>query len=311
MSGYGKRRYRSWRYRGAYTPSKYSLLRRLFGSAIDEIRKQFENLDQEALDELFSDYGEIHGKSAEQYARKTYPKWKSGVTQLSGQTMERLVELVPPYLDPSQRYSILQIVLKLHKKFGVKRSVKVNLKEPSIGLSEISDCMDQMIYDSPLENLPESVMQAATWLYDDDVTAARSMLAEASRIENELIVAKAKREIDLLKRAIASGQIKSANYNVEMPAGQLSIVAYEPSICFVASVCFGSSCLKTKILRRWRDEFLLHRDWGIKFTIWYYSNGNAIAGIIGRSKFLLFTSRIFLSLFVFFIVRCNDRMVKK
>jgi hypothetical protein len=84
---YGRSRYRSWRSRGygsSYTPSKNTMLTRLFGGGVSEIRRAFLNLDDDALDELFSDYGSIYGDSAEKYARKTFPKWKSGATNLSG-----------------------------------------------------------------------------------------------------------------------------------------------------------------------------------------------------------------------------------
>lgn len=105
MGYYGNRRYRSWRSRGLGRsgPSKFSVLSELFGNALAQIRDAFKNLDEDALDELFSDYGSIYGDAAERYARKTFPSWESGAIKLSGQTMERLVELVPPYLEPEQR----------------------------------------------------------------------------------------------------------------------------------------------------------------------------------------------------------------
>jgi len=84
---------------------------RLFGNGVSEIKDCFLSLDSEALSELLADYGDMHGASAEAYAKNTYPNWKSGKTGLSGQTMERLATLVPPYLSPEQRFKILQLVL--------------------------------------------------------------------------------------------------------------------------------------------------------------------------------------------------------
>jgi hypothetical protein len=40
------------------------------------------------------------------------------------------------------------------------------------------------------------------------------------------------------------------------------VVAYTPSICFVATVYFGNDAQETKALRRWRDDYLLQRVWG-------------------------------------------------
>jgi hypothetical protein len=228
--GYG--RYRSWRYRGfgANKPSKYSVLTSLFGDAVSEIRREFLQLPDDARDELLSDYGQIHGAAAETYAKKTFSSWKNGTTNLSGKTMERLVELVPPYLPPPARLKILKSVLAKHRRRGSYATVDIDVERPSDGLAKLEEELQRMNVDDDLAFLPGKVMDAATWLYDDDVTAARAMLAEVSKAENELIKNNARREIDLLKRTIKSGQIKSATYKVEMPAGTLCVVARTPSV---------------------------------------------------------------------------------
>ena len=226
------RRYKSWRSRQwrTFQPSKYTVLVRLFGDGVEGIKNAFLNLDEEAKEELLLDYGAIHGESAERYARKTFLSWKNGKTNLSGQTMERLVELVPPYLPSDIRIDILKKVLIKHKKKGIYATVRVNVKEPLIGFLEIDKVITQMKIEDQLAYLPKQVMEAATWLYDNDVTAARSMLAEATRVENDMLKKNALKEIDLLKRTINSGQVKTANYNLELPSGTLSVIATSPSI---------------------------------------------------------------------------------
>jgi hypothetical protein len=305
MAYYGAMRYRSWRSRGwrsrgwggDYKPSKYSVLTDLFGDALREIRNSFLSFDEDALDELFSDYGSIHGESAERYARKTFPMWKSGTTNLSGKTMERLVELFPPYLSPEQRFSILQLVLRRHKRYIPSTIVKINIEEPITGFDELQSVLNAMSHDDVLAHLPESVMKAASWLYDDDITAARSMLAEVARLENEMIRSKAYREIELLKITISSGQVKSASYSVEMPAGKLDVVAYTPSACFIATACFGEKAPETVALRNWRDIYLVKKKWGRKFIVWYYNNGEVFAYVVSNNKALKFISKISIGIF--------------
>jgi hypothetical protein len=232
--GYGRRTYKSWRSRGygrSSAPSKYSALFGKFGAVVGEIRRAFLELDGDALDELFKDYGAIHGDSAESYARKTYPAWKSGKTTLSGQTMERLVELVPPYLKPQQRMSLVTLLAKQHEPRSGKpyKNISINIEEPGNAFSEIDAALREMESEDVLAHIPEYVMKAATWLYDDDVTAARAVLAEAKRAENELTKQAARKELELLKRTISSGQVKTANYTVELPAGTLSVHAFTPA----------------------------------------------------------------------------------
>lgn len=289
MGYYGRRRYRTWRSRdwgGSSAPSKYSALSSLFGEAVTEIKKAFLELESDALDDLFLDYGAIHGDSAERYARNTFSKWKSGATKLSGQTMERLMELVPPYLSSDQRFSILKLVLNKHQRSAPHRNIRINVKEPAEGFSELDVVLGSMSRNDLLAHLPEKVMKAASWLYDDDITVARSMLAEADRIENDQIRTRAAREIDLLKRTISTGQVKAATYSVQMPAGSLSVTAFSPSLCFVSTVCFGSNAPETIALRGWRDNFLIKHQIGRQFIVWYYKNGEAIASFVSRSIFL-------------------------
>jgi hypothetical protein len=239
--GYRRRSYKSWRSRGSgrsSASSKYLELYRVFGPVTAAIRASFLEFDDDALDELFKDYGVIHGTSAETYARKTFPAWKSGKTNLSGQTMERLVELVPPYLEPEQRMSLVRALAKQHEPRTRKpyKNISVNIEQPAGAFAEIDAALDAMDIEDVLAHLPEHVMKAATWLYDDDATAARAILAEAKRAENEIVKKQACREIELLKRTISTGQVKTANYSVELPAGTLSVTAFTPSKGFFATI---------------------------------------------------------------------------
>jgi hypothetical protein len=231
--GYRKRTYRNWRGRTSWnqrSSSKYSELRQLFGDAVGEIRTAFLRLDPEALDELLSDYGVAHGASAEQYARKTLPSWQSGSVGLSGQTMERLVELVPPYLEGTQRIEIVKKVLLRHKPQTPTVRVRIDATAPAKGFADLEAALTSLNSQDVLAYMPEYVMKAAAWLYDDDVTAARAMLAEVKNAENKLTKATAEKELGLLRRAIMSKQIKSASYTAQLPAGAVSVVVFEPSI---------------------------------------------------------------------------------
>ncbi len=292
-----RRRYKGWRSKG-YTPSKYTLLSRLFGDAVDGIKQDFLSLDDEPLNDLLEDYKDIYGSSARQYARRTFSKWKSGETKLSGQTMERLIELVPPYLSPEQRFDLLRQVLKKNPPSKPYKSIRVNVKDPEEGFSEIDIALESLVHEDVLAHVPEKVMEAASWLYDDDITALRSMLAEADRKDNNLIQDSVWREVELIKRHIRSGEVKSVSYAVKMPAGTLSIVAYAPSKCFVATVCFGRGSNEVIVLQNWRDNSLMHNESGRRFIIWYYQNGESISHFVDYSPFIKMLVHFSLKLFV-------------
>lgn len=241
--GYRRRSYRSWRsrgFRGGSGPSEYSRLHTKFGDVVGEIRSAFLALEDEALDELLGDYGAIHGDSAERYARKTFASWKSGKTSLSGQTLTRLVELVPPYLSAEQRMKLVDILVVKHKPRGGYdyKTISVNAVEPAEGFAEIDMTLSKMDVEDGLAHLPEFVMEAAKWLYDDDVTAARAVLAQATKAENNMKKAQARKDLELLKRTVGTGQVKTASYSVDLPAGRLQVNVFTPSKGIIGTI-FG------------------------------------------------------------------------
>src|SRR5437016_2761156 len=72
--------------------AKYELL-------YDSVREAFFGLDPAARKALLDEYKELHGAQAASYAAKTIPAWASGRRRLSGQTMTRLLELVPRHVS--------------------------------------------------------------------------------------------------------------------------------------------------------------------------------------------------------------------
>jgi hypothetical protein len=215
-----------WRYHDN-PPSKYSICVQLFGEAVGDIKGIFLALGSADLKVLLGQYSVLYGDLAGRYACKTFPSWKYGQTKLSGQTMERLIELVPPFLTSEQRFSLLKKVLQKNKPIRPSKSIRINVRKLAEGSAELDLALSSMQYHDVLANLPGKVLKAASWLYANDITAARAMLAEAEKKENGIMLEAAWREVELLKRAIQSKQIRSASYNIQMPAGIISVETYK------------------------------------------------------------------------------------
>jgi hypothetical protein len=61
----------------------------------------------------------------------------------------------------------------------------------------------------------------------------------------------------------------------------------ENAKCFIATAAMGSYDHPVVIdLRNFRDNWLLKREWGIKFTKWYYIYGEKAAKVIEQSTVL-------------------------
>ena len=278
----GYRRFRRYpSYYWGKPESKATKLHKQFGGATEEITRSFYAMDNRKMNALLQRYGQLYGVKAEYYARKTMDKWKSGEVKLSGQTLERLIKLVPPYLNAEKRLELLELILKRHEREPNTQCIEVNIKKPEEGLAEIDRAMNRIAVTDELSYLPGDVMDTAMWLYADDVTTARAMLAKLSSVETRALKESATREIELLKRTIRSGQVQSASYTVKTPGGNLVISATTPSFCFVATACFGNADPRTNTLRAWRDETLKKSSAGRRFVAWYYRNGPTLARFLG------------------------------
>lgn len=223
-------------------PSKYQKLTDLFGDAVGDIKSAFFNLDKTALELLLTAYGKRYRENAERYARKTFHSWRTRTIELSGQTMERLIELVPPHLTAEQRYNLLTVLVKKHKPKGLHRAIQIRLDDPDPGLVELTNAIDSMKVNDKLANLTKRVMKAAHWLYDDDITAARAMIAAVTRHETDLILSNVIRDAALIRTAIQSGKVDQAGYHIELPAGSITVTTLKPGI--FATIAKGLKSLK-------------------------------------------------------------------
>ena len=213
-------------------PSRFSELRSALGGVVYDIRRTFLALDPATMRRLLERYGTAYGAAAAAYAGNALPKWRKGTVKLSGRTMVRLVELVPRFISPAERLALLEKLLQLHPPRLPHVWIEVDGAAPAAGLAKVDTALAKMRITDPLAHLPPKVMAAASWLYADDITAARAMIAEIDARKNEAIRSSAQREIDLLRRAVTAGQVKNASYSVTMPAGTLgvSVATKTPSL---------------------------------------------------------------------------------
>ena len=176
---YGYRRRRVWH---SSEPSKKTVLRYQFGEVIQDVEHTFLHLPSYELEALFLDYGKNHGKSAESYARRTYGDWKSGCTQLSGNTAERLLELLPHHLSASERFDLVK---KLRAKYIRRQSEYITVTADN-WRTPVKDAINKVIAKSREFRLPEALAQKATWLSGGDVAAAQRLLHAAEEDEARL-----------------------------------------------------------------------------------------------------------------------------
>ena len=85
-----------------------------YGGIDKDVKAAFFALAPSTLNNFFQSYKSKYGSNAAIYARKTYATWKSGQIEPSGQTSERLLELLPSFLSLATKCDLLQKLRKYY-----------------------------------------------------------------------------------------------------------------------------------------------------------------------------------------------------
>jgi hypothetical protein len=174
--------YRGRRYHGGYDTNWKEFHERQrarvsakYGGIDEDVRAAFFALDRPALDTFFQTYRSQYGSSAAAYARKTYSNWKAGATEPSGQTSERLLEILPSFLTLQTKCALLQ---KLREHYRNPESHQLTISVYNWRRA-VLPIVQHLIHKSYTARLPESVQSRLTWLSSGSMQMAKALLAEA------------------------------------------------------------------------------------------------------------------------------------
>jgi enamine deaminase RidA (YjgF/YER057c/UK114 family) len=200
----------------------YNDLERRLGPIVEDIKLAFFNLDNKNLSSLFHEYSSRYGASAEEYARKTFNEWKAGQRKMSGQTAQRLIDLVPRYLTYEQKYNIVKKLCGHHAK-KVYRQVEIYLDDVVDGMSSLNSVIRDFYTGSQVKELPEHVIETVSWLNDHDITAARALLAQVDQKVATMTAATAAEELEKIQAVIRKGALSEAKHEINFPNGTLVV----------------------------------------------------------------------------------------
>lgn len=235
---YGRRR--SGRHWGSYHVSQRQQLTSMFAGIDKDIQRIFFGLNEQSLNTLFQKYGELYGKNAENYARKTYPNWKGGQTSLSGQTAERLLNLIPPYLSQNVRYELIK---KLRSHYLRKQTRHITTTH-ELWRNDVTPVVNEVFKISSDFALPDALKQRAAWLSGGDTDAANRILAslelEEAKLRANYLVVEFKR-IQSLVDHIQHAQ--TVRHSIKLPQGTINVVIEQEKKTLMQSI-FGGNKVK-------------------------------------------------------------------
>ena len=270
---------------------QYNELAARLGPIVNDVRQAFFNLSIADRKLLLSEYRHKYGDKASKYAEDAFPYWKSGQRKMSGQTAERLLNLVPKYLSNDQRYQAVKRLCEYHSQ-KIHRTITIDKKNTAAGLVEVDKAIGNFRSGHTLKYLPGDVLETVTWLHDADAVASRGLLAQIDSFMHQQVEGVIRRNRELISNFINQESTKGFSETFNFPNGTLRIQMNEASACFVATAVFGDSFHPTVIeLRSYRDKVLTKSRLGRTFISVYYCVGPYLADIVKSMPALRWATR--------------------
>jgi len=193
---------------------------RFYGGIDSDVLYIFFNLDEEQLKRLFKFYADDYGSSAAHYARKTYTKWQAGEVKPIGQTIERLIETLPPLLDFETQCELLR---KLRA--GTRKRERYDFHlSTNDWIDKVFPIISRVIDKSYKEELSDEVFQRLEWLSGGDLQAAQKILAHSEAQESHNAVALLEDEFEHIKELLRSLPINGkVTHTIELPYGSIHL----------------------------------------------------------------------------------------
>ena len=229
MSAYYYGRYRRYTDWGAYWASKRSQLSTALAGIDKDIEFIFLNLDNRALEAILAQYGRAFGDNAEKYARRTYPLWKKGATRLSGQTAERLLNLLPPFLSQNKRYELIK---KLRDHYMSRQRLTEHVTtSPDDWRQALIPVLTRIVERSRSFKLPEELQRRATCEQEEANLRTAYLDAEFRRIDQYVRIIE---------------NTKSVSHTITLPQGiiHITIALQKKSKPFIAGIFGGAKMSK-------------------------------------------------------------------
>lgn len=203
---------------------RYRLVTLVGEEVLAQIKQEFLSMEPVPLARLFKEYEMRHGRAAANYAVKSYPEWRAGYKGLSGQTEVRLFDLVPKYLSTAKRASLLSLIVANYhpERNRHYETVFLNLSEPEVCFRNI-DRMNDIIRDGPkkiqeveLMDLPQNLINAASWLTANDMQAAKQILNDVFKARAIKVYNAGIETYEEFREVFANDKIQSGKVEVDL-----------------------------------------------------------------------------------------------
>lgn len=196
------------------------------GGVDEDVLQIFFRFPPDLLERLMLRYESQHGEKAASYAREAFPRWRSGVTKISGQNAKRLLNFVPEFLSRAEQYDILTKLYERHRSSRT-RSLRLEIGgDNAAAIQQINAFVAEVCAAPQLQTLPCTVRNQLEWACNRDASVARQIMAAFETGESMRIADAGRREINTLLESVAKieGRVTITGHkSVVFPHGVLTV----------------------------------------------------------------------------------------
>lgn len=177
-------------------------------------------LDGAALEELFALYGREFGPGAARYARRTLGRWRAGEVRPNRQTFERLLVRLPRLMSFDLKCEVLR---RLREEYCARDSHRLTVSAADWH-DALAPLVERLVAKAYASGLPAPVERRLRWLADDDMLAARAILAESQARESRAALSMLRDEFASIEALLAAaGGRGRVTHTVRLPAGTITL----------------------------------------------------------------------------------------
>jgi hypothetical protein len=151
-----------------------------YGSLVERITRIFLTMEPETVERVLQTYRMRYGDGAYAYAKRTIGSWRQGQVRHVGQTVMRLLEVVPMYVDIDTKFELCQIMREETLRRLRQTRMQITLRADE-GLESVLERCHEVAQAQIDVELPPGYLEMQAWLTAGDALVFQRMIREAER----------------------------------------------------------------------------------------------------------------------------------
>jgi hypothetical protein len=198
----------------------------LYGGIDEDVLEEFYRLNEKRLGALFLAYKNAHGPGPASYAKRVYKEWKSGEKQPSGQTLERLLALLPPLLTTEQQY---ELVRKLRNRYRYREDIRLSTS-PQRWREEIWASVGRLLQRSDESSIPKQVQDRLAWITSGNMLLAQKLMRRMEAYDALVLLSCIEEEGRRIKSLLAVTTNAICTHTIRLPQGTIRLDVRRPRV---------------------------------------------------------------------------------